>query len=102
MLTLVVKSSTRPRAAKAAKINKSQHYAKVNSSPALQMGCDALSDVAGKGNYQSGATHHWDLGGSEMAIWCMLSEPWPKKEIRDEPRTHCGPGGRRRLSGTAR
>ena len=49
MLTLVVKSSTRPRAAKAAKINKSQHYAKVNSSPALQMGCDALLDVAGKG-----------------------------------------------------
>ena len=42
------------RAAKAAKINKSQHYAKLKSSPeyaiafqqALQMGCDALSDVA--------------------------------------------------------
>ena len=42
------------RAAKAAKINKSLHYAKVKSSPdyavafqqALQMGCDALSDVA--------------------------------------------------------
>ena len=42
------------RAAKAAKINKSLHYAKMKSSPdyavafqqALQMGCDALSDVA--------------------------------------------------------
>jgi hypothetical protein len=42
------------RAAKAAKINKSQHYAKRKSSPeyeiafeqAMQMGCDALSDVA--------------------------------------------------------
>src|ERR1035437_2976976 len=100
MLTLVVKSSTRPRAAKAAKINKSQHYAKVNSSPALQMGC--VSDVAGKGTLSEWRDTHWDLGGSEMAIWCMLSEPWPKKEIRDEPRTHCGPGGRRRLSGTAR
>ncbi len=42
------------RAARAAKINKSQHYAKVKSSPeyaaafqqAFKMGCDALSDVA--------------------------------------------------------
>jgi hypothetical protein len=42
------------RAAKAARINKSQHYAKLKSSPeyaaafqqALQIGCDALSDVA--------------------------------------------------------
>ena len=42
------------RAAKAAKINKSQHYTKLKSSPeyaiafqqAMQMGCDALSDVA--------------------------------------------------------
>jgi hypothetical protein len=42
------------RAARAAQINKSQHYAKLKSSPeyaaafqqALQMGCDALSDVA--------------------------------------------------------
>jgi hypothetical protein len=42
------------RAAQAAKINKSLHYAKLKSSPeyaaafqqALQMGCDALSDVA--------------------------------------------------------
>jgi hypothetical protein len=42
------------RAAKAAKINKSLHYAKLKASPeyaiafqeALQMGCDALSDVA--------------------------------------------------------
>jgi hypothetical protein len=42
------------RAARAAKINKSQHYAKLKSSPeyaaayqqAWQMGCDALSDVA--------------------------------------------------------
>jgi hypothetical protein len=42
------------RAAKAAKIKRSQHYAKLKSSPeyaaafreALQIGCDALSDVA--------------------------------------------------------